>query len=162
MSQVNKYFLFIVFLISCNAVSAYSIGISPDSIFFNNREKFLAIFNPNNFDVDYQIEGCNYGFLEFIRDGKIALNSKRILLIRYNPALNEGTDSCNLRIKFSNNLYSTGFSVPLVFSSYDSTDVDSFFAEEAKEIPSGSSNYSMIIAIAVFFVIILIIIIKFL
>lgn len=111
------YINLLLMIICLAGGAAYSIGISPDRLVFDNNEEELIIFNPNNFDVNYTVIGCEREFIEVLRFGLVKKESKRNILVRYNPKLNDDVESCSFDIFFSNNFYSTGFFVELIFDS---------------------------------------------
>ena len=107
---------------------AYGIGLSPDKIEFNQNEASLIIFNPNNFQANYSINGCNFDFIELLRNGIIMPYNEREVIIRYNPKLNKNITLCNLELFFGNNIYSTAFSIPLTFSNLYSNNDNNLFS----------------------------------
>lgn len=175
--QNNSIFFFLVvltfFIVSSSASFGYSVGLSPNKIIFDTNEKSLFIFNPNNFDISYNIIGCNYEFLEYLNQGRISKNSKRKLLFRYNPLLNSEVKNCTFDILFSNNLYSTGFSLKLYFSHFgeqstalsSSSFIQDFLSEEERLSPDlivkQSRKLMIIIVSSIVFIVGLIMIFKF-
>jgi len=145
---------------------AYSIGLSPDKIEFNQNEVSLIIFNPNNFESNYSINGCSFDFIELLRSGKINSNNKREITIRYNPKLNKNTTSCNLELFFGNNIYSTAFSIPVIFPTlYSNNDFGLFsniFENNTElQLEKEPLNIYTILIPSIIFIILLLIIIKF-
>lgn len=145
---------------------AYSIGLSPDKIEFNKNEVSLIIFNPNNFVSNYSINGCNFNFIEFLRNGQINPNNKREIIIRYNSKLNKNITSCNLELFFGNNIYSTAFSIPITFTTINSNNNNSFFSNifennTEPQLEKEHLNIYTILIPFVIFIILLLIIIKF-
>jgi hypothetical protein len=124
---MDKYGIFIscfIFATLSICINGYSIGLSPDRLYFDENEKELFLFNPNNVDVNYSIEGCEGDFIELIRKGVVKGNSRRTIIIRHNPATTKDKTECNIDIYFSNNLYSTGFSVGLEFNTKSSKSIN--------------------------------------
>jgi hypothetical protein len=173
--MIHKYFILLLLILLLNflVVHSYGIGISPDKISFDTKEKSIFLLNPNNFDVNYSILGCDYQFLEFLRNGKISPKSKRVLLLRYNPALNNKTKNCSIDIIFSNPLYSTGFSVTLAFNNQNNNassqtqaiyNIEDFLKESNSTkavLQSKKINYTFISVISAVFVLLLVIVWRF-
>lgn len=164
---MNRIVILLLFPIVVATACGYSIGLSPDKLIFTKNEQNLFIFNPNNFDVNYSIMGCEYDFLELLRDGIIQNNSKREILVRYNPKTNNNITNCSCDIVFSNSLYSTGFAVQLYFhskhqsqSDQNSLFIDLFHEQERKE-QSKEINYVFILVVIAVFIISIFIILKF-
>jgi hypothetical protein len=168
-------FIFFIFLILCSInVFAYTIGISPDILKFNTSEQKLVLYNPNNFDIDFILKGCDYDFIEVIRNGKINSKTNRILLVRYNSKLNTNISLCNLEIFFDNNLYATGITISLLFPLDNFIDETSSFLSDFLGYRNSNSNnetllednsdinFIFIIIVSTIFLLIILIIIKFL
>ncbi len=176
MSRINSLVYLIIslliFVLSINFSHAFSVGVSPDKISFDNlnSEAKVMIFNSNDQELSYKIESCNFNFLEMLRNGTIKSNSNRIITIRYNEELNKNISSCSIDLFFANKLYSTAFSIPLKFnkalsSSYadESSGLFDFFSDEESSSPEQTKKKSFlsIIVISLIFIILLFVIIKF-
>jgi hypothetical protein len=116
-----KFYLCVLTFIFFSLVPVYSyaVGISPDSVDFKSNEEVIILFNPNSYDINFSITGCNDDFIEVIRKGVISSESKRLLKVRYNPEFNNGIETCNLIFFFSDSFYATAFSIPLIFSNHN-------------------------------------------
>lgn len=168
------FYLFVLTALILPLVHAYSIGISPTKLIFDKKEKSLLIFNSNNISSTYTIKGCEYNFIDLLRNGKIPALSEREIVIRYNSAMNKNISSCSFELFFANNIYATALSIPVIFSSfsnprqnYDSNFISGLFSSDMSDISQSdkrntNSRIYLIIASGIVFMIILFVIIKFL
>ena len=160
----------LLFLLNCFLAHGFGIGISPEQVSFQEPESKINIINPNDFDVNYQISGCNFDFIECLRYGKIKANDKRSVLLRYNSMLNDKVQKCKMHIFFSNNLYSTGFSFSLLFpnntnditnTNLKNANVMDFLAnQDIQEGPESNKSLVIVIGASVFLIVGLIVVWK--
>ncbi|MFT4297736.1 MAG: hypothetical protein ACMXX5_00940 [Candidatus Woesearchaeota archaeon] len=146
------------------------MGISPDKLEFFDNENKLIIFNPNQERLNYTIAGCEHEFVDLLRRGTILPNDIRILTVRYNPSLNQDKiTNCSIEVFFANSFYATGFSVMLFFPDRTTQNSNSllsgFFASDQSESkslsPDDESNYLLIIAACLIFILAIGLIIKY-
>ncbi|MFT4303357.1 MAG: hypothetical protein ACMXYG_02230 [Candidatus Woesearchaeota archaeon] len=145
----SNFFILIFFLfILIKPIFAFNIGVSPGSIIILNEEK-LFLINSNNYDINYEIKGCDYDFVEIIRKGTISKLSTRDLTLRVKN-VNNKVDSCNLNLFFSNDFYATAISIPVLISSIHN---DNFFEFNSPDSINEKRNYIPIIIGVVLFLI---------
>jgi hypothetical protein len=164
--------LFFVVLLLAYPVLSYSVGVSPNKISFDNKEEEIVIFNPNAFQVEYSLKGCEYEFIEVLRSGIILNNTYRKISLRYNPSINANITNCTFDLFFANDVYSTGISIPVHFAmgnnnskalSKERQSLPSFFAlsDTQKTTDKKDSKIFIIILSVISFILIFVLILKY-
>lgn len=105
-------FIFIFFVFLLNNVKAFSFGISPNELLFT-KESQIALINPNNFPIKFNISGCDKEVIDFISAGEIRPKETRILNILKNEEMQNKDFDCNLTVLFENNGHVSGGNIPI-------------------------------------------------
>ena len=117
---MNKFyfFIFLLLLFSINTITvkAFSAGISPEVITFEQNKNnsiqsaSIVLFNPNNYSVQFNIKTCNETLFDYLRSGIIKNNSYRIIHINHKNNKNN-IKECFVDISFNKSDYMAAFSI---------------------------------------------------
>ncbi|MCB9358456.1 hypothetical protein H6503_00860 [Candidatus Woesearchaeota archaeon] len=149
---MNNFYLISTLIFIIPSVSAFSIGLSPQSIELIDNADVILI-NPNSFDVDFKVSNCDYPFIDTMRSGRIKSMKTKVIEVRYDVANNSQIDSCNLEFSFSNNIYSTAIMLPVKLSHKESFPDFSLSEESTKFnwLPIAVASLVLLISIFIIF-----------